>query len=143
VKTQVALADLPTFCKTLSAQFKKRQIVLLSGPLGAGKTQFVKACVKILGGLAAESPTFSIINEYEAGETRVYHADLYRLTSSADIESTGFWDLFSQPEGLIFVEWPEQAGGSDFPVYWAQMKISVSFTAQPEIREFNVVLNAN
>jgi tRNA threonylcarbamoyladenosine biosynthesis protein TsaE len=138
MKSKVSLEELPQFCRDFVKRFKHRDLVLLSGPLGAGKTQFVKHCLTALcGNSSAESPTFSIINEY-GGAPPVFHVDLYRLESAADIESSGFWDLFANTEGVIFVEWPEQVGEEDFPVYWNKIKVQIQFTDEPNARTIEI-----
>ena len=136
MSTEVALQELPTFCQKFLKSLSKRHLILLSGPLGAGKTQFVKECVKILNGASAESPTFSVINQYE-GPQLIYHVDLYRMESAADIESTGFWDLFSE-EALIFVEWPEKVGKDHFPRSWPTTTVVIEPTSQPDKRRLKV-----
>jgi tRNA threonylcarbamoyladenosine biosynthesis protein TsaE len=141
MEKKVSLQDLPQFCWEFVKKLKGRELILLSGPLGAGKTKFVKYCVQALhGGKGAnealvDSPTFSIINEY-GGQPPVYHVDLYRLASADEVESTGFWDLFSVEQGIIFVEWPEQVPEKDFPVYWNTSKVKIDFTADPQVRNF-------
>jgi tRNA threonylcarbamoyladenosine biosynthesis protein TsaE len=81
-------------------------VVLISGPLGAGKTAFVRGIAEGLGASPGEvsSPTFTLIQQY-AGRIPVFHADLYRLTppETADLglEETG-------PDGVLAVEWPDR-----------------------------------
>src|SRR6266576_2774654 len=83
-------------------------LVLLKGPLGAGKTQFVKGFVRSYLGLKTPvtSPTYSIVNAYQVGKKKVYHVDLHRLKSADDLESVGFWDFFEE-KSVILVEWGE------------------------------------
>jgi len=132
-KEEVALKDLEAFCRKLTSKFGPRQLILLDGPLGAGKTQFVKTCVKILGGDVPDSPTFAIINEY-AGPQPIFHVDLYRLTTEAEIESTGFWDLFTSAEGLIFVEWAEHVPSTSWPMSWPRINVQIDFGTSSDTR---------
>lgn len=134
----VTLAGLESFCQIVVKEFKPRQLVTLEGPLGAGKTQFVKKCVEILGGEVPDSPTFSLINEYSGASHAITHVDLYRLTSEADVESTGFWDLFREEAGLIFVEWPDRIPDSHWPRNWARLHIEIDFLKLPEERTIQV-----
>lgn len=86
-----------------------------------------------------DSPTFSLINEYAGSATPIWHVDLYRLESEADIESTGFWDLFREPKGLIFVEWPEKVDPSYWPLTWSQLNIQIAFSKKPDERLFTII----
>ena len=88
----------------MSAQ---RNVVLLYGDLGSGKTALVKAFVDHEMGMDADSPTFSIVNTYENGESTVHHFDLYRLQDAQEIEDIGFWD-YVDSQAPCFVEWPEK-----------------------------------
>lgn len=86
-------------------------IILLSGPLGSGKTTFTKAVVKALGGkLPVTSPTFQIINRYPLSKAvDIYHIDLFRL-NPINFDQTALEELYrliSQKTGIIIIEWPE------------------------------------
>lgn len=134
----VLLSDLSDFCHQIVPKFSKRQLVLLDGPLGVGKTQFVKKCVEQLGGELPDSPTFSIINSYKGASLPIYHVDLYRLESEADIESTGFWDLLREESAIIFIEWSHKIPHENWPRSWNQMQLEISFTAIENEREFKI-----
>lgn len=116
--------DISTFDKlekvlrNLAAGFAARQIVLLIGPMGSGKTTAVSQLVKILGGDSAQSPTFAIHQVYKLSKAEVDHIDLYRLKNEADLESTGFWDLFSRRAGLILIEWGDRLDREALPRDW-------------------------
>ncbi len=85
-------------------------VVVLSGPLGAGKTLFAKGVAQGLG-VAREdvtSPTFAICSEYAlAGGRKLAHLDGYRLESAGELESAGFLDLLA-PGTIVLVEWGER-----------------------------------
>jgi tRNA threonylcarbamoyladenosine biosynthesis protein TsaE len=84
--------------------------VALAGPLGAGKTVFVKGLAEGLGIDPARvaSPSFVIASEYEAPSgMRLAHVDLYRVESAAELETAGFLDLL-EPGALVAVEWADR-----------------------------------
>ena len=86
-----------------------KNIILLKGDLGAGKTTFVKAYINHLGGDKDEvdSPTFSLLNTYSVNNQDIHHFDLYRIQSPQEIEDIGFME-YMDSENLCFVEWPEK-----------------------------------
>jgi len=83
------------------------------GKMGAGKTTFVKAICEELGVQdVITSPTFAIINEYEASSTGqyegipIYHFDFYRIKKLEEVYDMGYEDYF-YADALCFIEWPE------------------------------------
>lgn len=84
--------------------------VALYGPLGAGKTTLVQAACEGAG--VADpvlSPSYTLIHRYRTPEGPLYHVDLYRLTSPADLYEIG-WDDLLDEEAPVFVEWADHAG---------------------------------
>lgn len=114
---------------------------MLDGPLGVGKTQFVKSCVELMGGEIPDSPTFSIINCYQGANIPIYHVDLYRLESDDDIESTGIWDLFREEKAVVFIEWSHKIAKENWPKSWDQIHLEISFAAKSSERYFEVKKN--
>ncbi len=94
--------------RKLATGFKGREVVLLSGELGAGKTIFAKG---IAAGLGMKnwalvcSPSFTIMNIYEA-RYPIFHFDLYRLEKAGDILDLGWEDYLDR--GVVIVEWGER-----------------------------------
>lgn len=83
-------------------------VVALIGPLGAGKTEWVKGLAEGLGvdSRVVASPTFVIASEYPGGRG-LAHVDLYRLDSEEALEATGFRDLLT-PGAVVAVEWADR-----------------------------------
>ena len=93
----------------LAGEFPARQVVLLIGPLGAGKTTLAKGIVKGLGAAEPDevsSPTFTLIHEYGT-QGRVYHIDLYRLDELHEVNTLGLDELFDR-EAIVLIEWGER-----------------------------------
>ena len=87
----------------------------LHGPLGAGKTTFVRHLLHGLGVQGSiKSPTYALLEPYRAvtpaGAFAISHFDFYRFDDPAEWEDAGFREVFADP-GLKLVEWPEKAAG--------------------------------
>ncbi|MFK7113210.1 tRNA (adenosine(37)-N6)-threonylcarbamoyltransferase complex ATPase subunit type 1 TsaE [Flavobacterium oreochromis] len=85
------------------------KIILFNGEMGAGKTTFIKTLCKVLGVKdATSSPTFSLVNEYEANNNQIiYHFDLYRLKSQTEALDMGI-DEYLYSGHWCFIEWAEK-----------------------------------
>ena len=84
--------------------------VLLDGPLGAGKSEFVRLLLRAAAEdplLDVPSPTFTLVQSYDIPAGTVHHFDLYRLTGPADLAELG-WD--EARHDIVLVEWPDRLG---------------------------------
>ncbi|HVK62767.1 MAG TPA: tRNA (adenosine(37)-N6)-threonylcarbamoyltransferase complex ATPase subunit type 1 TsaE [Bdellovibrionales bacterium] len=124
------LNDSRSFAGELAAKLGPKTILNLSGPMGAGKTQLTQFIVEALGGAETASPSFAIHNSYAVNGFTVEHFDLFRIESVDDLESTGFWDVFSNSNGLIIIEWSNKLDefGVDgaLPRSWRRIDIELS-----------------
>ncbi len=92
----------------LAASLRPGDVLCLSGDLGAGKTVFSQGLCAALGVTdIVNSPTFTIVNEYESKAGMVYHFDLYRIEDADELYETGF-DEYLSSGGICIIEWPER-----------------------------------
>jgi tRNA threonylcarbamoyladenosine biosynthesis protein TsaE len=94
------------------------EILLLDGPLGAGKTVFAKGLASGLGVDVDEvtSPSFTLVNRYDGGRLTLYHLDLYRLPEgAAAAHAVDLEELLSDERAVVVVEWAERMGGYPLP----------------------------
>ncbi len=102
------------------------EILLLSGPLGAGKTVFVKGIAAALGLDPAEvtSPTFTLVNPY-SGRLTIYHIDLYRLDEGVSAaNAVDLEELLVDETAVLVLEWAERLGRYPLPGNVWQILIS-------------------
>ena len=87
-------------------------VLTLNGDLGAGKTVFARGFARGLGiGEAVSSPTYTIAQEYLLPDgKRLYHLDLYRISSAAAGLAFGVDEFLNDPNAFALVEWPERVG---------------------------------
>ncbi|MFN3144966.1 MAG: tRNA (adenosine(37)-N6)-threonylcarbamoyltransferase complex ATPase subunit type 1 TsaE [Paracoccaceae bacterium] len=101
------------FARRLAPALGPGDTLLLSGPIGAGKTHFARALIQerlAAAGRAEDvpSPTFTLVQTYDDGKTEIWHADLYRLTDAGDLWELGLDEAFDT--AICLVEWPDRLG---------------------------------
>ncbi len=87
-----------------------KNIILLHGDLGSGKTTFVrKYCEKINIINQVSSPSFLILNNYNSlNNMRVNHFDFYRVEDISELEMIGLYEILNENNSLTFIEWPDK-----------------------------------
>lgn len=116
--------------RTLAAGWPRPCVVLLIGQLGAGKTTLAKGIAEGLGSARADdvsSPTFPLIHEY-GDEGDLYHIDLYRLDTVAEVETLGLDELFAR-QAVVLLEWAER-----FPSLLPEERIEIRIEAGDDER---------
>ena len=94
----------------LAPMLIRGDVVLLSGPIGSGKTHLARALIQSLLPVIEDvpSPSFTLVQTYEGKQFDLWHADLYRLSAPNDVIELGLLDAFDQAVTLI--EWPDRLG---------------------------------
>jgi tRNA threonylcarbamoyladenosine biosynthesis protein TsaE len=88
-------------------------VVTLSGPLGVGKTALARGLIAALGHRGeVPSPSFALVQPYEALEPAIWHVDLYRIEDLTELDELG---LDAAAAAVLLVEWPERAGDDAWP----------------------------
>lgn len=88
-------------------------VIALSGPLGVGKTALARGFLQALGHDGeVPSPSFAIVQPYEAVLPPVWHVDLFRIEDPSEVEELG---LDMAVDGVLLVEWPERAAPASWP----------------------------
>ena len=110
----------------LGEQLRGGEILLLSGPLGAGKTVFVKGLAASLDIDPEEvtSPSFTLVNPYQ-GRLLLYHIDLYRLNDGASAaHAVDLDELLTNERAVIVIEWAQRLG--NYPLPAGTLRISIT-----------------
>jgi tRNA threonylcarbamoyladenosine biosynthesis protein TsaE len=103
--------------KRMGAQLRGGEIILLDGPLGAGKTVFVKGLAAALDVEPEDvtSPSFTLVNNYQ-GKLSIFHIDLYRLDKGASAaHAVDLEELLADESAVVVIEWGERLGRYPLP----------------------------
>lgn len=114
-----------------AGKLEKGTTICLYGELAAGKTTFTQGIGKAFGLQRLVSPTFLIMRQYPVENHPIiktlYHLDLYRLESAEDIRAFDVEEIWSSPENLLIIEWPEK-----FKEYLPKDRYDIFFKANGE-----------
>ena len=117
IATSSGIIDISTekltkdIAEKISAKFKKNQIIFLYGEIGVGKTTFVKYVInklqkdKKINITEVTSPTFNILNEYQIGDIKIKHYDLFRIKLKEEIINLNIFE--NNSDTITLIEWPE------------------------------------
>ena len=130
--------DTENFAAEFAGKLPAGSVVTLQGDLGAGKTVFARGFARGLGITEpVSSPTYTIVQEYQLPDRkRLYHLDLYRISSPESALAFGVDEFFDDPDGYALVEWPERIGNV---IPDNAIKITLRHLSESE-REINVQL---
>ncbi len=129
ILTSKTEAETAAVAKSLAQKSRPGDTILLSGPLGAGKTTFARAFVRALTQNPTQeipSPTFTLVQTYDTPATQIWHFDLWRLTNHHALEELA-WD--EAQSGICLVEWPDRLGPLAPP-----HALRITLTLQPQGR---------
>lgn len=130
--TGVDETQLRHLAEVMAASARPGDLIGLEGDLGAGKTTFARAFIRALTGNRDEeipSPTFTLVQTYDAPRMPVAHVDLYRLADADEIDELGLDAALNL--GVVLVEWPERGAGT-LPAGRITLRISESASSQTE-----------
>ena len=123
-----------TLARDLARLLIPGDFITLGGDLGAGKTAFARALLRVLAddpALEVPSPTFTLIQMYDTPRMPVVHADLYRIRDQSELEELG-WEE-AGPDSLLLIEWPDRLGNF-LPADRLDLTFSLS-ARHPEARQ--------
>jgi tRNA threonylcarbamoyladenosine biosynthesis protein TsaE len=131
IKSKKEMADL---AREIAALAQVGDLICLKGTLGAGKSFFAKNFINSLQEEETEvlSPTFNLVYSYETKKGEVFHFDLYRIKSAAELENIGFFEALKN--GICLIEWPEIAA-EFLPENCQEIEIKIPISENEEMRE--------
>lgn len=104
-----SLDEMRDFAFDFAKMLRPGQVINLVGDMGAGKTTFVSFVGEYLKVEDTSSPTFAIVNIYNAKDFDIYHLDLYRFEDEDDILDIDFETYFYPEDAITFIEWADRA----------------------------------
>lgn len=116
--------------QALGSRLAAGDVILLSGPVGAGKSHFARCLIRalLLEPEDIPSPTFTLVQTYDTRAGELWHADLYRLTDGGEVEELGLAEAFET--AISLVEWPDRL--PDPPAH--ALSLTLAATDDPDAR---------
>ncbi len=122
--TEYTLQDLPDIARQVIAASKSK-ILLFDAAMGVGKTTLIKEiCIQLGVKDMISSPTYSLVNEYQAGNELIYHFDFYRINDPEEAYHIGF-EEYLDSGAWVFIEWPEKVANL-LPEITTDIKIDIT-----------------
>lgn len=114
----------------LGAELRPGDVLLLEGEIGSGKTHFARSLIQSLMAVPEDvpSPTYTLVQVYDAPVAEIWHCDLYRLTSVDEVEELGLTGAFET--AICLIEWPQNLGSLT-----PDTALKLSFETDPNMME--------
>lgn len=108
-------SDTVALAGRIAPRLRRGDVILLDGPIGAGKSAFCRALIRARLGRMEDvpSPTFTLVQTYDDAAGDIWHCDLYRLTHPDEVFELGLDDAFA--DAICLIEWPEKLGDAAPP----------------------------
>lgn len=133
------------FAKQILDTYPKNKIFLLEGDLGSGKTTFVSAYAKILNcNTLVQSPTFILQRIYQTLNHKIYHMDLYRIQTVAELNELKLKDLFNTDD-YVFIEWADKFDQylNEILITKNYLTMNFSYGLTQDARNVNITYHSN
>ena len=123
----------------ISKNVKEGDVICFFGDVGAGKTVFTRGLCRGLGFEGyVNSPSYIVMNIYKTDTISIYHYDLYRIGSTAELNEIGFYEFAGQEKSVTIVEWAEMLDG-ELP----DNRIEIRITAPDEKKREIMIKRVN
>jgi len=125
--------------RSLVRELSDREVILLYGDLGMGKSVFCRNLIKALcqdDSMEVPSPTFTLLQQYNYEKGIIWHFDLYRLSDPSEIYEIGWEEALE--DGIVLVEWPDRLGRL-LPKNYIEIALSKPPQTPPDTRKIEII----